>query len=374
MQVPAVEMVMSEPSRSRVVREVDRLLAAGRFSQGENVEGFEAEFAAFTGVPHAVAVSNGTTALELIHRAVGVWDRDVLVPAGTNYATYVAAERAGARVVLTDMDPHTLAPSLRHLQDARTERTAAVTVVHTGGIVTPEIEAIAAWCRDEGIALVEDCAHAHGSRRDGRHAGSFGTAGAFSFFATKVMTSGEGGMVVTADPRLADEVRLLRNLGKPQPWVSHHTGAGWNARMPELAAVLGRAQLAELPQAVEARQQVLEGYREALEDAGIEGFIAPDHPASGYKAVLRLPPGTDREALKEELRRHGVATAGEVYATPLHHQPVLAARHAGETFPGAEAACAGQLCLPIYPTLGEERLVHVVKSLAASLPVVAGRD
>ncbi|ATL25038.1 DegT/DnrJ/EryC1/StrS family aminotransferase [Streptomyces formicae] len=371
--VPAVEIEVSDAERRQVLDEVDRLLRAGRFSQGVNVEAFEEEFAAFTRAPHAVAAASGTTALELIFRAVDVGGREVVVPGGTNYATYVAAERAGATVRLADTDPTTMAPTLEHVRAVCTERTAAVTIVHTGGLISPETAAIAAWCEQRGIAFVEDCAHAHGSERDGRHAGTFGVAGAFSFFATKVMTTGEGGMVITADPQLAEEIRLLRNLGKPEAWVSRHTRPGWNARLPELAAILGRAQLARLPDVLTARRAVAADYADALRDLPVGDFLLPEHPYSGYKAMLLLPPGTDRDALKAALRECSVQAAGEVYATPLHHQPVLAERHQGVRLPGTERACAGQLCLPIYPGLDEKRLTHVVQSLCECLAEVSTR-
>ncbi|MFD8711187.1 DegT/DnrJ/EryC1/StrS family aminotransferase [Streptomyces anulatus] len=365
--VPAVEIEISDDERHEVLAEVDRLLRSGRFSQGRNVEAFEEEFAAYTRTASALAVSSGTTALELIFRALGVEGREVVVPAATNFATYIAAERAGATVRLADVDPTTLAPTLEQVRAVCTPRTAAVTVVHTGGLIGPETEAVAAWCEQRGLALVEDCAHAHGSERGGRHAGTFGVAGAFSFFATKVMTTGEGGMVVTGDGRLADEIRLLRNLGKPEVWVSTHTRPGWNARLPEFAAVLGRAQLRRLPGVLKARRAVAVGYADALRGLPVGDFLLPDHSYSGYKAMLMLPPGTDRDALKERLRERSVQAAGEVYAMPLHHQPVLAGRHAGLRLPGAERACAGQLCLPIYPGLDDERQAHVVRAVRDSL-------
>ncbi|MFF0223191.1 DegT/DnrJ/EryC1/StrS family aminotransferase [Streptomyces sp. NPDC004629] len=368
--VPAVEIEVPDDERRQVLAEVDRLLRAGKFSQGANVEAFEEEFAAFTRAPHAVAVANGTTALELILCALDVRGREVVVPAGTNFATYIAAERAGATVRLADVDPATMAPTVEQVRAACTPRTAAVTVVHTGGLISAETEAVAAWCERRGIALVEDCAHAHGSERDGRHAGTFGVAGAFSFFATKVMTTGEGGMVITGDPRLAEEIRLLRNLGKPEAWVSRHTRPGWNARLPEFAAVLGRAQLARLPRALAARREVVAGYADALRGLPVGDFLVADHPCSGYKAMLLLPSGTDRDALKAALRVRGVQAAGEVYATPLHHQPWLTERHRDLSLPGTERGCAGQLCLPIYPGLGEKRLTHVVRALSESLAEV----
>jgi len=366
-EVPAQEIVIGKDDRDSILADIAALLVAGRLSGGLNVERFEEEFARQVGTRHAVAVSSGTTALELILLALDVRDRPVIVPANTNFATFTAAWRAGARVVLADVDPDTLAPSRADLSAVAEPGTAAVLLVHMGGIITCEIQDIVQWCQRNNIALVEDAAHAHGSYRNGRHAGAFGAAGAFSFFATKVMTTGEGGMVVTDDPDLAAEVRLYRNLGKADAWVSHHLRMGMNGRMTEIAAILGRHQLARLDEYVQARQRVAAEY--ARELAGVPGLtlLEPGHPYSGYKVVCRLGPEIDRLALKRRLGETGVQLAGEVYAEPLHHQPVLADGYGHLSLPGAEMACARQVCLPVYPTLDSVRLRLVASALSLCL-------
>ena len=365
--VPAQEIQLAEADRDSILAEVGRLLATGHLYAARNVERFEEEFAHYVGARHAVAVSSGTMALELIMLALNVRDRTVIVPANTNFATFVAAWRAGARVVLADVDPDTLAPRQCDLSAIATPDTAAVMLVHMGGMITHETPGIAAWCDRHGIALVEDAAHAHGSNRDGRHAGTFGVAGAFSFFATKVMTTGEGGMVVTDRPDLAAEIRLYRNLGKADAWVSRHLRMGTNGRMTELAAILGRHQLARLDEYVGARQRVADEYARSL--AGVENLrlLQPGHPYSGYKVVGELAAGIDRPDLKLRLAAMGVQLAGEVYAEPLHHQPALAGQYAGLSFPGAERACGRQVCLPVYPTLDPQRLELVVSALSGYL-------
>lgn len=373
MLVPAQEIVFDGADRESVLGEFDRLLTAGRLSSGVNVERLEEEFAAYTGSRHGVAVSSGTTALELIFLALPVAGRSVLMPANTNFATFLAARRSGAEVILVDVDPDTLAPRLTDLIGAARDDTAAVVAVHLGGIISPELSAVADWCARSGIALVEDAAHAHGSRRDGRHAGTYGTAGAFSFFATKVMAGGEGGLVVTDDDRLAAEIRLLRNLGKADPWVSRHTRIGTNGRMTEFAAVVVRQQLRRLDENVAARRRIAERYRERL--AGTVGLplLDPGHPYSGYKVLGYLPAGTDRAALKKAVAADGVQLAGEVYEIPLHQQPVLHDEYGRLRLPGAEFSCARQLCLPVYPTLDDARLDRVVDVLRTHLPADPGR-
>lgn len=361
--VPAQEVQIAQADQDAILAEIGRLLAAGHLYAGRNVECFEQEFARYVGARHAVAVSSGTMALELIMLALGVRGRTVIVPANTNFATFAAAWRAGARVALADVDPRTLAPRQSDLAAAATPGTVAVVLVHMGGIVSDETPRIAQWCRDNKITLVEDAAHAHGSYLNGRHAATFGKAGAFSFFATKVLTTGEGGMVVTDDADLATEIRLYRNLGKAEAWVSHHVRMGTNGRMTELAAILGRNQLSRLAEHVQARRRVADTY--ARELAGLPGLsvLQPGHPYSGYKVVAQLGLGIDRADLKATLAADGVQLAGEVYAEPLHHQPALSAEYGGLRFPGAEQACARQICLPVYPTLDAGRLELVVSAL-----------
>jgi dTDP-4-amino-4,6-dideoxygalactose transaminase len=291
----------------------------------------------------------------------------VIVPANTNFATFVAAWRAGARVALADVDPGTLAPRRSDLAAVATPDTAAVLLVHMGGMITHEIADIVQWCLRNNIALVEDAAHAHGSRLGGQHAGTFGKAGAFSFFATKVMTTGEGGMVVTDDSDLAAEIRLYRNLGKAEAWVSRHSRMGTNGRMSELAAVVGRHQLARLDEHVLARRRVADAYADALADVPGVTVLRPWHPYSGYKVVCQLAPDIDRATLKIQLAAAGVQLAGEVYEEPLHHQPVLAEQYGQLHFPGTEIACLRQVCLPVYPTLDADRMHLVANTLTQCL-------
>lgn len=366
-KVPAQEIVIANEDRDSILADIAALLAAGQLSAGENVERFEDDFARYVGARHAIAVSSGTTALELTLLALGVRGRSVIVPANTNFATFIAAWRAGARVVLADVDADTLAPRRSDLAAVVTSDTVAVLLVHMGGMITHQILDIVQWCLQHDIALVEDAAHAHGSRLSGRHAGTFGMAGAFSFFATKVMTAGEGGMVVTDDSDLASEIRLYRNLGKAEAWVSHHSRMGTNGRMSELAAVVGRHQLARLDEHVLARRSVADAYARALADVPGITLLKPWHPYSGYKVVCQLAADVDRVALKSRLAAAGVQLAGEVYAEPLHVQPVLAEQYGQLRFPGAEMACSRQVCLPVYPTLDPDRLQLASSVLAQCL-------
>lgn len=366
MQIAAHELDFSGIQDS-IIASIADLLRTGRISSGQQVEAFEEAFSAHVNGRACVAVASGTAALELILQALDVAGRTVIVPANTNFATYIAARRAGANVRLVDVDRTTLSPSTEIVRGALDDTVAAVVLVHMGGLISPQIFEINALCEASGVALIEDAAHAHGSCLGQQPAGTFGTAAGFSFFATKVLPTGEGGMIVTGDGGLAARVSKLRNLGKAEPWVNVHTDLGGNSRMHEFAAVLGLAQLPRLNYYVERRGHVAQIYQEAFANYRRIRWISPWHPYSGYKAIGYLADDLDRTVVKHRMQAAGVQPAGEIYALPLHRQPVLAEEWAGHQFPGAEYSCDRQLCLPIYPSLTDPQVTRVVNVVTSAV-------
>jgi perosamine synthetase len=378
--VPPARPVFPADDRAAIAKLVDEALATGSLTLGPLTERFEEGFAARHGTAHAVAVASGTAALEISLRALGVGGRTVIVPANTFFATAAAVVHAGAAVRLADVDPRTLALSADTLEAARdgpgpggpgvspevnAEPAAGVVLVHIGGLVSPDVAAIADLCRRRGLFLVEDAAHAHGAACRDRPAGGFGVAGAFSFYATKVMTSGEGGMITTDDDGLADEARIYRDQGKAGFLGGDHVRLGYAWRMSELHAAVGLVQLARLDEFVERRRRVARLYDEALpEVAGIRPLPVPEWCRSNYyKYVALLDPGLDRAALKRRLREeHGVGLSGEVYARPLHHQPVFAGLPGGP-LPVAEDVCARHVCLPVHSDMTDAEATRVVAGL-----------
>src|SRR5262249_27984006 len=193
--VPPIRIDFSEADREWIAERIKDVLISGRLTLGPYGEAFESGFAEFAGVKHAVAVSNGTAAIEIVLRSLGVAGRDVLVPANTFFATAAAVINAGGRPVLMDTDLRTLSTSAAEVVRHLTANTAGAIIVHIGGVVTDELPGIVDLLAQRGLWLVEDAAHAHGSLLNGKHAGGFGIAGTFSFYPTKVMTSAEGGMI-----------------------------------------------------------------------------------------------------------------------------------------------------------------------------------
>jgi dTDP-4-amino-4,6-dideoxygalactose transaminase len=364
-KVPAAKVQFLPEDRVWIAERIQEVLATGQLTLGKFGTEFEQKFAQFCGVRHAVAVNSGTSSLEIILRALGVAGRDVLVPTNTFFATAAAVVHAGARPVLVDMDPESFAVRPEDVEQALTPRTAGIVTVHIGGIVSRRIRDLQALAREKGLWLVEDAAHAHGSSYDGVRAGAFGIAGSFSFYPTKVMTSGEGGMIVTNDDRIAEEARIYRDQGKASFTQNAHTRMGYNWRMSEPHAIIGLKHLERLPAMIANRQTIA-----AIYDHGLKEFRNLDRlqvPAGGvcnyYKYIVVLREKRDRKALKTALReRYGVSLAGEVYEEPLHRQPVFE-QYRSRALPVSEDYCARHLCLPVFSGMEEAAARHVLSAL-----------
>src|SRR5438067_10104374 len=223
MRVPPARVTFPPEDRAEILARINDALVSGALTLGPNGRELEDQFAARHDVPHAVAVSSGTSALEIIFRALDVAGREVLVPANTFFATAAAAVHAGARVRFVDCDPLTMSFDLDDVAASIGPETAAIVAVHIGGLVSPAVPALAALCAQRGVSLVEDAAHAHGSALDNHPAGTFGVAAAFSFYPTKVVAGGEGGMIATNDASIADEARTYRDQGKGSFHANFHT-------------------------------------------------------------------------------------------------------------------------------------------------------
>lgn len=351
--------------RAWIADRIQEVLASGQLTLGKYGADFERRFAALCGTRHAIAVNSGTSALEIILRVLGAAGREVLVPTNTFFATAAAVVHAGGRPVLVDMDPDCFGIRPEDVEKPITPATAGLVVVHIGGVVSPRMAELQELARRKGIWLVEDAAHAHGSSHGGVAAGAFGIASSFSFYPTKVMTSAEGGMIVTDDDRLDQEARIYRDQGKASFTQNAHTRMGYNWRLSEPHAIIGLRHLERLPAMIADRRRIA-----ALYDAGLAGLrhLRPlAVPAGGvcnyYKYIAVLDERRDRAALKQELRqRHGVSLAGEVYESPLHEQPIFR-ELVTAPLPVAEDLCARHVCLPVFSGMEDRDAEQVLQAL-----------
>jgi perosamine synthetase len=349
------------------------VLRSGMLLLGEQTREFEAAFAAYVGTRFAIALSSGTAALEILLRIRGVEGRTVLVPTNTNFATAAAVLRAGGRVRYLDMDPATFAPTLAMVEDAL-ERLAGEDVaglfwVHIGGVISPELPEVVAFCRRHGLFVFEDAAHAHGSTLGGIKAGALADGAAFSFFPTKVMTTGEGGMITTDVPEVDELARSYRNQGKRGgAFGGLHHELGNSFRLTEVGAVLGRIQLAKLPNLLARRRRAFDLITAALDRAGL-AYVSTAHmaAASNYKLIVPLPPGRTAAEVRTAVAADGVILGGAVYEIPCHRQPVFAGIDLDAELPNADIWCPRHICPPLTSGMTDEHAERVGATLARHL-------
>jgi dTDP-4-amino-4,6-dideoxygalactose transaminase len=335
------------------------VLKTTAFIGGRQVAGFEAEFAAYQEVGHCVAVANGTDALELALRALGVGHGDECVlPANTFIATAEAVARAGATPVLVDCTDDTALFDLTKLADAIGPRTRAVVPVHLYGQTAPveQIREIA-----PGVPVLEDAAQAQGARRHGVPAGGLGDIAATSFYPGKNLGAyGDGGAVLTGDAELAGRVRLLREHGSPRKY--EHTVLGFNSRLDTLQAVVLSAKLRRLEGWNEARRAAADRYAELLADLPQvrRPSVLPGNLPVWHLYVVRV---ADRDRVLAELNAAGIG-AGIHYPTPVHLTGAFASLgHGPGAFPVAERAAGELLSLPLFPEITESQQERVVAAL-----------
>lgn len=339
-----------------------RVLESGMLAQGAEVAAFEAEFSAYVDGRPCVAVNSGTSALLLGLLAIGVGPGDeVIVPSFSFAATANAVVLTGARPVFVDIEPATFCLDASSVLAAVTERTAAVMPVHLYGHPAA-MDRLAEIAETHGIAIVEDAAQAHLATLAGRPVGTFGAVAAFSFYPTKNMTTGEGGLVVCADEPTARAVRLLRNQGMERRYANEVVG--YNMRMTDLHAAIGRVQLARLPGWTEERRRNAAILTAGLEPLARHGIALP-RPGVGarpawHQYTLRAP---DRDQLVATLAGLGVHT-GIYYPTPIHQLP---AYDLELDLPNTAAATRDVLSLPVHPALSAAQLEHVIYAVTQAV-------
>ena len=345
-----------EPIRGDLRARIDAVLERGTYILGPEVAGFEAEFAAHLGTGHAIGVANGTEALTIALRALGVGPGDeVVVPSFTFYASAEAIPPTGARPVFCDVDPETFCVTEETVRAALTPRTKAVIVVHLFGNVAPvaEIEAL-------GVPVLEDAAQAAGSLAgDGRRSGSVGTISTFSFFPSKNLGAfGDGGAVATSDAELAERVRMLRFHGSRDKVTFEQVG--YNSRLDELQAAILRVQLPHLDAWADGRRAAGARY----EAAGLGELVALPRPADGARPAWHLfvirHPRADELAAALKAARIGQKA---YYRLPVHRQPAMREWARGVSLPATDEVAATHLAIPMSPVLSREDAGEVVAAV-----------
>ena len=353
---------------------VTAVLRTPRLSLGPQLEAFEHAFADYIGTPHAVAVSSGTAGLHLCIRALGIGEGDeVIVPSFTFIAAANAIRYERATPVFADIDADSLNLSPAAIERAITPKTRAIVVVHTFGRPA-EIAAILDIAHRHHLAVIEDACEAIGAEYGGRKVGGFGDAAVFAFYPNKQITTGEGGMVVTHRPELAQRIRALRNQGRydSNDWLQH-AELGYNYRLSEINCALGLAQLQRIGEILERRAHVARFYQDAL--AGFDGLLLPaleipNGRVSWFVYVVRLDASfaeDARDRIVTALTAAGIGCGR--YFAPIHLQPAYAAWRSS-TLPVTEAEACRTMALPFFNRMTEDEVAQVSTVLRSALSTV----
>lgn len=363
MTIPFVDIArLHRPLRADLMAAFERVLDSGGYVQGRENAAFEEEFAAALGVDHALTTSSGTAALHLALLACGVGPgHEVITVANTFIATAEAITMAGAVPVFADIDPSSLTIDPLDVERRITRRTRAIIAVHLYGRTAP-MAPLAEIAARHGLRLIEDSCQAHGATSGGRHAGTVGDAGVFSFYPTKNLgTVGEGGMLVTRDPAIARQAASLRDHG--QDGRHHHIAPGFNYRMPELQAAALRVLLPHLSAWNAARVDAAQRYDAQL--AGTTVATPDPGPPGEHVYHLYVIRSARRDALRIHLAMRGIATAIH-YPVPIHLQPAYAAaEHGPGSLPNTEAAVREILSLPMHPMITPAEIDAVASAVRA---------
>jgi dTDP-4-amino-4,6-dideoxygalactose transaminase len=362
-----VQLKMINISTPLLAREeleaVECVLQSGRLAQGPKVEEFEALFASYIGTKYAIATSSGTAALHIALLASGIGHGDEVITTPFSFiATANAILFCGAKPVFADIDKDTFCIDPGLIRAKITSKTRAVLPVHLYGQPC-NMKEIVKICREHNLILIEDACQAHGAEYHGKKVGSFGI-GCFSFYPTKNMTTGEGGMITTDDSNIAERARMIRSHGQKERYI--HELLGYNYRMTDIAAAIGICQLKKLD---EFNRQRIQHARFLTEKLGkIRGLIAPfvapnvKHVFHQFTIKVTGDFSIPRDELKQRLKDKGIMT--EVYyPLPIHKQPLYKELGYNASLPNAEKACEEVLSLPVHHLLTEEELDCIVETI-----------
>jgi len=361
-RIPIFKLEFSKQFRQDFHQGCEQIFNSDALSNGNYVHKFEAGFNKFIGTSYSIAVYSGTSALEIGLRALEVENKEVIVPTNTFTASAIAVERAGGKLVLADIEADTFSLAPAELEHRISKKTGAVMIVHIGGIISKYIGDLLAICKKHNVPLIEDAAHAHGSVRGNYKAGTIGVIGCFSFFPTKAMTTGEGGIVTTQSKHLADKLISLRNFGR-DPKNSHAiiTPGGTNHKMTEFQALLGCLELTRVKKRMQKRTKLAHLYQKLLDIKGYEPVRNVGDICSYYKQIVKtdLP----QKKLHEFCKSHGISLTGEVYHILVHEQPIYRKQFSSEKFPVAEKFARSHICPPVYPELTLNEVTYVCSVL-----------
>jgi len=364
LEIPNARPFFNDEDIDDILNDIRKSLKSGILTLGPNIEKFENQYAKYIGTKHAVTLNSGTSALEVALRYFDVKNKEVIVPTNTFVACANAIIFAGGKPILCDIKAETLCIDPDDLRKKITPKTKGVIVVHLAGLIPPQMKELQDICSENNLFLIEDAAHAPGAMLDNKKAGSLSDVGCFSFFPTKPMTTGEGGMITTNDSNLADFAKILRHHGKEG---DVHIRIGYNWRMSEIHAILGIYQLKRLDEYIMIRNQIAKKYAEGLGNIeGINLISVPSNIVHSYwKYPIILTSGIEALALQKTLKKKYNIAIGTLYYPPIHLQPFYRQRFSYKEgmLPSSEEILKKETCLPMFVGLSEKEIDYVIDSL-----------
>jgi dTDP-4-amino-4,6-dideoxygalactose transaminase len=360
--VPATKPYFSKKDINYVNKNFKSIMSGKSFlSMGKYSLEFEKNYAKFIGTKYAVACNSGTSALEIICRSLNISKKEIIVPSNTFIASVNAILNSGCKPVFADCGDD-MCLSYENIKKKITKNTKAVMLVHIGGILTKDIFKIKALCEKKKLFLIEDAAQAHGSSFNKVKAGAFGIASGFSFFSTKVLTTGEGGMITTNKLSLVKKMRSIREFGKVKKGIftNYHTQIGYNWRLQEVNALMGISQLKNIKKFIKGRQKIAMFYDKHFSSLrGIKIISQKNKNEHNYFKYIIILKKYSRIKFHNYLINNGVQPSGYVYELPLHKQPVFK-KYKNLKLPNTEFYCSKHICLPIFYGMKIKQAQYVV--------------
>ena len=319
-------------------------------SEGMFVSKFEKKFSNFVNAKYSIAVSNGTAALEIAFRAIDISNKEVIVPTNTFFATIISIIKAGGIPVLCDNQEGSPDFDIKDVEKKITKKTKVICVVHVGGVISEKIIDLLKMCKKKKLFLIEDAAHAHGSYLNKKlHAGTIGDIGCFSFYPTKVMTTGEGGMITTNNKKLYNKMSSYKNFGRgPNPNVINFLGA--NYKISEFTAILGILELERIKKRINKRKAIVMRYLHNLKDNNKFNVIVQNQGRSSYyKCIIKTK--IKSKIIQKYCKINGIELTGKVWDIPIHQQKIFKKYSKNQNFINAEKFSEYHICPPNYPEL-----------------------
>ncbi len=356
-----------EKDKNLILQKFKSILDGKSFlSQYKYSEKFEKDFCSYTNAKYSLSCNSGTSALELIFKCINVKNKEVIIPSNTFLATALGIINEGGFIKFADCNSD-MCLSYESVVKNYSSKTKAVVIVHIGGIISKDIFKIRKFCKLKKIYLIEDAAQAHGSKIKKQFAGTFGDFGAFSFYSTKIITTGEGGMVTFTNKKYLKKIKSLREFGKVKKgfYINYHKHIGYNWRFQEVNAILGIYQLKRTKEFIKKRESLSKIYLKYFSNhPGIE-IVNPNNTyglkQNFYKFIISLKK-YNRVNLQKKLKKLKHSLSGYVYEYPLHKQPIFK-EYNYLNLPNTQKLCANHICLPMYYELSEKKAIDLSKKI-----------